>query len=273
MCSILLCYNPLYEKRILRILPYSIVLLYYCDMDLSQAVDELCRSVAKLTFGPPVTHTYNPLLYARKSYAAYLQAYGQGRKRAVFFGMNPGPWGMAQTGVPFGDALLVKTWLNLCEKVGKPDPEHPRRPVLGFACDRREVSGARLWGAAREHFVTPERFFRHFFVANYCPFCFLEETGRNRTPDKLPAYEREPLFEACDEHLRRVVEILQPQVVVGVGAFAATRARLALEGSRVRVAQVLHPSPASPAANEGWAAKVATQLRELGLCPEKSAGP
>jgi len=241
-------------------------------MKLQKATEELCRALAGMTFAPPVTHTYNPLVYARENYAAYLAAYGQGPKRAVFLGMNPGPWGMAQTGVPFGDPELVRSWLEITGEVERPDPEHPKLPVLGLDSPRREVSGSRLWGAARGYHKTPKRFFRHFFVANYCPFCFMEESGRNRTPDKLPKDEREPLFAACDRYLRRVVEELSPEAVVGVGAFAAKRAAAALAGVDVAIGQVLHPSPASPAANQGWADKAAAQLAELGLCDRGRCG-
>ena len=235
-------------------------------MKLLKATQELCKSLAELKFAPPVTHTYNPLVYAGENYAAYLEAYGAGPKRAIFLGMNPGPWGMAQTGVPFGDPTMVEDWLGIRGAVKKPAGEHPKRPVLGLESKRSEVSGSRLWGAAREYYGTPKRFFRHFFVANYCPFCFMEDTGRNRTPDKLPRSERTPLFEACDLYLRRVVEELSPRMVVGVGAFAAKRAAAALAGTGMEIGQVLHPSPASPAANQGWAGKVAAQLAELNLC-------
>lgn len=234
--------------------------------ELIQAADDLSRAVARLTFSEPVTHVYNPLDYARENHAAYVEAYGQGPKRAVFLGMNPGPWGMAQTGVPFGDAAMVRGWLKIDNPVGRPEHEHPKRPVQGLGCPRSEVSGTRLWGAAKEHFTTPERFFRRFYVANYCPLCFMEATGRNRVPEKLPISERTPLFEACDAHLRRLVRALSPTYVVGVGAFAANRARVALEGMEIEVAQILHPSPASPAANKGWSGKVVSQLVSAGVC-------
>jgi single-strand selective monofunctional uracil DNA glycosylase len=235
-------------------------------MDLIQAADALNQDLAPLNFGPPVTHVYNPLLYARESYRAYFEAYGQAPKETILVGMNPGPWGMAQTGIPFGDPLLVKEWLGIEASVGKPEQEHPKRPVLGLASERREVSGTRLWSAARDAFGSPARFFARFFVANYCPLCFLEESGRNRTPDRLPAREREPLFAACDRHLRRVVQALTPRLVVGIGAFAAARAEVALADLEVEVAQILHPSPASPAANRGWDRRVRVQLQALGVC-------
>ena len=239
-------------------------------MLLLDAADELSRSLARMRFSEPVTHVYNPLVYARRNYEAYLEAYGKGTKEVVFLGMNPGPWGMAQTGVPFGDAKVVREWLRIAHPVDRPRREHPKRPVLGLECQRSEVSGTRLWGAVREHFGRPERFFERFFVANYCPLSFMEQSGRNFTPDHLPAEAREPLFAACDRHLRRVVELLSPVHVVGVGAFAAKRAQISLEGADVRVGQVLHPSPASPAANQGWADKVRASLVELGICTGRS---
>jgi single-strand selective monofunctional uracil DNA glycosylase len=179
--------------------------------------------------------------------------------------MNPGPFGMAQTGVPFGEVNLVRQWLEIDEEVARPRPEHPRRPVLGFACPRSEVSGRRLWSWARERFGTTDAFFARFFVWNYCPLAFLEESGRNRTPDKLPEAERAPLFAACDEALGRMVAVLRPDLVIGVGKFAESRARHALGGVQVTVGSILHPSPASPAANRGWSERIEEQLGELGI--------
>ena len=234
---------------------------------LRAASRRLSRELAGLRFGPPVSHVYHPLRYARAPWEAYLSRYGAGRKGVVFLGMNPGPFGMAQTGVPFGDVESVRGWLGIEAKVTPPEREHPRRPVEGFACRRREVSGQRLWGALQACYRTPERFFRHHFIANYCPLLFLEASGRNRTPDKLPAAERTPLFAACDRHLQAVVEILGPHHVIGIGRFAEARARQLLEGSRVEVGGILHPSPASPAANRDWARRAREQLGALGLCP------
>jgi len=230
------------------------------------AARELCSTVNRLRFAPPVAYVYNPLDYARRPYEQYLTMYGGGKKRAVFVGMNPGPFGMAQIGVPFGEISAARDFLGIQAPVDKPPREHPKRPVQGFSCPRSEVSGRRLWGAVREYFGTPERFFTDYFVANYCPLAFIEESGKNRTPDKLPAREKESLFAACDAHLRQTVEILQPEWVIGIGAFAENRARAALEGRDVRIARVLHPSPASPAANRGWSARARTALESLGLC-------
>jgi single-strand selective monofunctional uracil DNA glycosylase len=235
------------------------------DVGLVALYDELRREVAGLSFGPPVSHVYNPLDYAWQAHRQYLERYGHGRRELVLLGMNPGPWGMAQTGVPFGEVGLVRDWLGIETPVGRPDPEHPKRPVDGFGCTRSEVSGRRLWGFVQAWWGEPERFFATAFVANYCPLAFLEASGRNRTPDRLPAAERDPLFRACDRALAAAVGELEPELVVGVGAFAARRAAAALARSGVRVGQILHPSPASPAANRGWAERASRQLEGLGI--------
>lgn len=232
------------------------------------AARELCAAVDSLRFAPPVTHVYNPLDYARDIHEHYLRRYGEGRKRVVFVGMNPGPFGMAQIGVPFGEIATARDWLGLEGPVGQPAQPNPKRPVQGFACPRSEVSGQRLWGLFRARFGTPEAFFAEHFISNYCPLAFFEE-GRNLTPDKLPVAEQRPLLAACDAHLRTVVQTLQPEWVIGIGAWAEKRAVEALAGTAMaqatRFGRVLHPSPASPAANRGWAETATRQLAELGV--------
>jgi len=226
---------------------------------------ELSRAVSELRFRPPTAFTYNPLAYAQKPHEAYLERYGEGRGRVLLVGMNPGPFGMMQTGVPFGDVRLVREFLGIEAKVSRPAAEHPKRPILGFGCTRSEVSGTRVWGWARERFGSAERFFERFFVVNYCPLAFLEESGKNRTPDKLPAAEQAPLFAACDRALGRIVQRLEPALVVGIGAFAESALRRTLGAGGPRVGCVLHPSPANPKANAGWARVVEQQLSELGV--------
>lgn len=229
------------------------------------AARALGRAAGALRFAPPVAFVYNPLDYAWEAHRRYLERWGAGPREVLLLGMNPGPFGMAQTGVPFGEVSLVRDWLGVEAEVGKPPREHPKRPVQGFACRRSEVSGARLWGWAKERFKTPERFFSRFLVLNYCPLVFMDAGGRNLTPDKLPAAEREPLEAACDAALRRLTAFYRPRLVVGVGQFAEARARGALAGSGCAFGNILHPSPASPAANRGWAPQAEAQLRALGV--------
>jgi single-strand selective monofunctional uracil DNA glycosylase len=234
-------------------------------MDLETSAKELCRALRGLRFGAPVTHVYNPLVYAWPAHQEYLRRYAREPKRVVFFGMNPGPFGMTQTGVPFGEVAAVRDWLKIEAPIGKPKPEHPKRPVEGFACKRSEVSGRRLWGLFAERFGTPNAFFAEHFVANYCPLVFCETSGCNRTPDKLPAREIAPVLEACDRHLAQVIDLFQPQWVIGIGDFAEKRAQAVLSHKPLKIGKILHPSPASPEANRGWAEKATAQLRALGV--------
>ena len=232
---------------------------------LVQAASLLAGKVDRLKFRPPVAFVYNPLDYAWPAHEAYIGKFAQTPKRIVFLGMNPGPFGMAQTGVPFGEVAAVRDWMGINAPIGQPKRVHPKRPVEGFACARSEVSGRRLWGLFAQRFGAAERFFTDHFVVNYCPLAFMDEGGRNLTPDKFPLEETARLYDACDEHLRRVIAVLQPEWLIGVGDFAEKRARLALEGTTVRFGRILHPSPASPAANRGWAGAATRQLQALGV--------
>jgi len=226
----------------------------------------LSRELAELSFAAPVTHVYDPLAYAWRPHAQFVRRYARGPVPTLFLGMNPGPFGMAQTGVPFGEVAAVRGWLAVEAHVAKPAREHPNRPIEGFSCARSEVSGARVWGAVAEHYEKPERFFAEAFVLNYCPLVFMEASGKNRTPVQLARGEREPLFTRCDAALARIVALFEPRWVIGVGKFAADRARAVLPDGSVRIGEILHPSPASPAANRGWAQQAKAQLRALGVC-------
>jgi single-strand selective monofunctional uracil DNA glycosylase len=234
-----------------------------------------------LRFTPPVTHVYNPLDYAWDAYETYVRRFAAGPRRVVFLGMNPGPYGMMQIGVPFGEVAAVRDWMGIRAAIARPAHEHPKRPIQGFDCTRSEVSGRRLWGWAAQRFGSADDFFAQSFVLNYCPLVFLEASGRNFTPDRLPAAQARPLEDACDRHLRAAIAALQPQWAIGIGGFAAQRLQAVLGAGKdtsasaspsaapatptIRIAQILHPSPASPAANRGWAEAVDRTLETLGV--------
>jgi single-strand selective monofunctional uracil DNA glycosylase len=264
---------------------------------LGAAAKELCKKLRALRFAHPVHTVYNPLEYAWEAYSQYLNRFGASTKRAFFLGMNPGPWGMAQTGIPFGEVAAVKEFLNIQATIGKPKNEHPKRPIEGMECKRSEVSGKRLWGLFSAKYATPEAFFQQQFVSNYCPLVFMDEGGRNLTPDKLPAAEFAPLAKCCDAHLAQMLSILQPDYLVGIGQFAesclervaksagleVSRISLpttaSLQGAdvktptpgypRVQLSRILHPSPASPAANRDWAGAAEKALFEAGVWKKK----
>jgi single-strand selective monofunctional uracil DNA glycosylase len=240
-------------------------------VELQKISAALASQCGALRFGQPVKAVYNPLEYARGPYKKYLELAGAAPKKVIFLGMNPGPWGMAQTGVPFGEIAAVRDWLGIEAAVGKPEREHPKRPIEGFACARSEVSGRRLWGLFRERFGSPAKFFRDHFVANYCPLVFMDSGGANITPDKLSAEEAAPLLEICDRALADTIKLLTPLWVIGVGSFAKKRIDKVRgqffggDKAEFSTAGILHPSPASPKANAGWDREVIRTLTELGV--------
>lgn len=234
--------------------------------EILDATDALVKDLKGLSFEPPVSFVYNPLEYARATHEQYVSRFADSPKKVIFMGMNPGPWGMAQTGVPFGEIPSVRDWMGISGAVGKPDPEHPKRPIVGFDCEKSEVSGKRLWGFFSRVYPKADDFFADHYVVNYCPLVWMEESGRNRTPDKLPASEMEPVSAACDRYVARHLELLQPEYAIGVGAYAEKGLERISEliGATPKLGRVLHPSPASPAANRDWAGTAEKQLRALG---------
>ena len=231
------------------------------------AARRLAREAGALAFGAPVAFVYNPLEYAREPHEMYLERYAAGDKRIVLLGMNPGPWGMAQTGVPFGEIGMVTNWLGIRGTVKVPAAGHPRVKVQGFDCPRHEVSGTRLWGFLRDRYGSAEAMRRELLVSNYCPLLFLDEAGRNITPDRLRRADQVALFAVCDRFLRVVVEAVRPEWLVGVGQFALGRATAVIEktGVAVRVTSIMHPSPANPRSQKNWAGTVRDSLRRDGV--------
>ena len=238
-----------------------------------ELAQDLADQLNRQTFKAPVHVVYNPLNYAWDNHRTYLERYGTGTKKILFLGMNPGPWGMAQTGVPFGDPEAVRTTLGISGEVDVPAIEHPKRKIVGCDSPRKEVSGHRVWSWVNEYWGSVDAFSEHCTIMNYCPLAFLEEGGRNRTPDKLTRQERDRLFAVCDDTLRARVAHHQPEWVLGFGAFAETRANAALKGLGVSIGRILHPSPASPRANRGWPQEVAIDLEKMGIkLPGSQAG-
>ncbi len=219
---------------------------------LSRLTRNLARELSALEWQTP-SHVYNPLQYAWHGQCEYLGRYGTQTGRVLLLGMNPGPWGMAQTGVPFGSVPMVREWFRIETRLSRELPEqHPKYPILGMACHRDEGSGRRLWGWARQRLGEPEAFFARFFVWNYCPLLFLA-SGRNLIPAGLRAAEARALEAICDRAFSGLLQALQPAAIVGIGRYAEQQARR-LAGERVPVSYLPHPSPASPAANRDWPA-------------------
>lgn len=223
---------------------------------LEEAASQLSRRCAQIskTLSGKVSFVYNPLEYAWEVHKNYLTKYGQLGAKTVLLGMNPGPWGMGQTGVAFGDIDKVKNYLNLSGSVTEPPTTHSKRPVYGLATTRNEVSGTRLWGIIEEIFGGACEAHSKLFVVNHCPLMMFDENGKNLTPDKLSGEAAAELMRVCDEHLAEVVQSLGAERVIGVGAYAEKQAKKALSGCAVEVSRIPHPSPASPLANRNGGA-------------------
>ncbi len=219
--------------------------------------------VGKLVF-PESVYVYNPLEYAWSLHEQFLLHYCKQDATMLWLGMNPGPFGMAQDGIPFGEVRAVREYLHLQGEVGQPKRVHPKRPVLGLACKRSEGSGKRLWGYLATKWPDAGEMANHVMVLNYCPLVFMDAgaNGRNVTPDKLPKDCRIALEGVCDAYLEDVLRWSHAQLLIGVGKYAGEKlAGLAPQDRRV--ATILHPSPASPLANRGWGEQVDAALSSL----------
>ena len=103
-----------------------------------------------------------------------------------------------------------------------------------------------------------------------CPLLFLSSSGKNVTPPELPADARRQLNAACDRALIDVLRLLCVRTVVAVGKYTENRVRSLLRDAAitdVRVAVIIHPSPASPAANKAWSDTALAQLTQARLLP------
>ena len=228
----------------------------------AQRLSVICNAaIPKLEKKTIVAHATNPLDYAWPHHEQYLEKWGGMGAHTLLLGMNPGPWGMAQTGVPFGATEVAQSFLQIEPRILEtPANAHPKRPIEGMGLVRQEISGTRLWNLMSQHYGSAESTFSSIVVVNHCPLLLLGETGKNITPNNLPAAVMAPILKACDDHLLEVVEILGITRIIGVGKYAEQRARMALgagkkgngtgnDGREIRIDTCWHPSPASPLAN------------------------
>lgn len=253
---------------------------------------------------PPGIAAYNPLAYARAAHERYLELFG-GPRRLLIVGMNPGPWGMVQTGVPFGNVETARTILGFggsfdVDIVGQPAQALDIRPVQGFRCQRDEVSGRRFWSGLAPLWVKPGddkiqprppgqffgdagmtaeqvaalqfdrqlvRMLGEVFVMNLCPLAFFDiaASAANVTPDKLPQPWRDRLVGDGSPCARYLVEIVALLRPAAVVVMGAWVERTVARWTDTRIVPLPHPSPANPAANKGWAPLAQAALRDAGV--------
>tara|TARA_Y100000768_G_scaffold372124_1_gene339495 strand:+ start:524 stop:1255 length:732 start_codon:yes stop_codon:yes gene_type:complete len=219
----------------------------------------------ELTIRGTVDCVYNPLEYAWDVHKRYIEISGDMGASTVMMGMNPGPHGMGQMGIPFAATSMVRDLLGISGiDVNQPSIIHPRRPVVGLDYPREEVSGTRIWGLLSDTYGSASEIFEKVFLVNHCPLMLLDgPRGSNITPDKISGPIVRELLERCDEHLLEVVEILNADTVIGIGKFAEKRANNALRDSGVEVKGCWHPSPASPLANRNGGADWRENVRSV----------
>ena len=232
----------------------------------SKLRDDVGKFADSLVKEGSVDAVYNPQAYAWEPHRAYLELASGGGAKTLLLGMNPGPHGMGQMGIPFAATSVVRELLKITNlEVGQPRNPHPKRPISGLDWPKEEVSGTRLWGLLANEYGSAESIFKSVFLLNHCPLMlFSGERATNITPDKITGPTTKALLERCDEHLREVVDIMQIERVIGVGRYSEKRALNALSGIDISVTTCWHPSPASPLANrnkgEDWKKNVRNVL-------------
>ena len=228
---------------------------------LSKACDSLKQQLINET---EIEYVTNPLDYAWEYHQSYLSQYGGLGAKTLLLGMNPGPFGMAQCGVPFGATEIAKKFLKISGTIRDPIGRHPKRPIEGLDFQRQEVSGTRLWGLLKDIWKDPVTIHQNVFLVNHCPLLLLGESGRNITPANISGPTVKKLLKLCDEHLKEVVECLGITRIIGVGKYAEKRAKIAFSGTDIEITTCWHPSPASPLSNRNdgadWRANVTNIL-------------
>ena len=243
-----------------------------------KATEKLKKELGELKFNEPVSHVYCPFDYAWNAFKEYIIRFGNNEKKVVFVAMNPGRWGMTQTGIPLGEVETVKKWLKISDIEKRPPPSEfdDIYQVKGHSCEKSEDSGRRFWGLIKEKFNNePEEFFKHNFVLNYCPLLFIEKTiskeGKKGVRN-LPLVEiknresKRKLVKACDNYLSEIVKILNPSYIIGIGDFAEKRIKIVIKGNdRITIGKIIHPSKRVIKYDDIWKCVVTKQLKEMKL--------
>ena len=101
----------------------------------AQTLSTKCdQAIKKIEENSEVDHATNPLDYAWPHHVQYLEQWGGLGARVLLLGMNPGPWCMAQTGVPFGATDVAQQFLGIEPRALLTPPNaHPKRPIEWMA--------------------------------------------------------------------------------------------------------------------------------------------
>lgn len=195
---------------------------------------------------------YNPLEYCLDPFIQYLEKGGE-KRDIVFLGMNPGPFGMMQNGIPFGASNFVNNYLNIEKDFDKQkiEKEHPKYKIIGKNIERQEISGTKLWGLIQSFYPDSNTFLENQIVLNYLQLAILDkEKGKNITPDKLNKDVRTKIENICDNQLREILDILESKVLIGVGKYSYDS--LLRVKKNEKVIKINHPSPLNARYFKTW---------------------
>nr|XP_022920875.1 single-strand selective monofunctional uracil DNA glycosylase-like [Onthophagus taurus] len=223
---------------------------------------QLSLELNNLTFSFPVHYIYNPLEYAWEPHSTFVKTYCKGTKDVLFLGLNPGPWGMCQTGIPFGEVNISKEWLKMNGEVEKPKDECPKKQIKGFECHRSEESGKRFYGFFKNLCRTPEAFFKNAFVYNLCPLAFMKKESANITPHELKGQIKKDIENICGKTLVDILKLLDIKIIVALGRYTEKQAIEITQGfqlGHIKVIYMPHPSP-RVVGNNNWAEKAQNVL-------------
>ncbi len=237
---------------------------------------------------------WNPGLYGETWHARFRRLYRPGQHPLVVFGLNPGPYGMAQTGIPFTDIRrLVSALPDLAaelrgrgERVEPPGLAPPGlRPYLSRSF---ESSAVRVYRFLKKGWGGAERGWTEVVVANPCTLLFIDPAeGKNRTPAdlaraaRLRGSGRDQVRELVESFGRirircavESIEALSPRgaILLGKDVQAALGPALRRILGEARVIPWEHPARAVP---ESWASGLLSALRRRGLtgiAPARAGG-
>lgn len=231
--------------------------------------NDLVSQLNNLNYGPNVEYIYSPLDYASNLHKVFLKKFLCTSKKVLFLGINPGPWGMCQTGIPFGEVNIVRSYLRVDGEVLTPTNCHPQRPITGLNCHRSEVSGKRLWDLFIELSEgDPYKFFKDCFIHNYFPLALMNNNAKNITPGDLKSEYQKELQEICDKSLSDILTLFHTEIIVAIGKYAEKRSNEVVKKFRltnIKVVQIPHPSPRSVGTAEKWKKETLVQLKSYNI--------
>jgi len=214
---------------------------------------------------------WNPALYALDIYQEYLTKFPPEPGAILALGLNPGPYGMAQTGIPFTDCRTASGALGMEMTIPGKAPDD--------LISRLKKANGKWRGTYERSSLGMYRFlilawgdiktaYRNWFVGNPCPLLFLDPERWNVTPADPRLRRMKEVGELRQRAVIGFSEILNPRGIVCFGkdvAKAVGEVAIRQVGPD-RVVFYEHPARAVP---EKWAAGLLQELTQRQLLTGK----